>query len=61
MGSVVADEHGDPIARAQLQAFSAEDVPKASNNAQRLGRNAGPHQRTRQEHFRRAAVRSTNL
>ncbi len=37
----VADEHHVPVARAQVQAFSAEDVRRASNSAQRLGRSAG--------------------
>jgi hypothetical protein len=36
----VLDEHHSPVARAQVQAFSADDVRKASNNSQRLGRSA---------------------
>jgi len=38
---VVVDEHHVPVVRAQIQAFSAEDVRKASNTSQRLGRNSG--------------------
>src|SRR5258708_18305447 len=38
---VVVDEHHMPVARAQVQAFSAEDVRKASNSSQRLGRSIG--------------------
>src|SRR5712691_7563349 len=38
---VVIDEHDAPVARAQVQAFSAEDVRKASNSSQRLGRSTG--------------------
>lgn len=37
----VLDEHHLPVARAQVQAFSAEDVRKASNSSQRLGRSTG--------------------
>jgi hypothetical protein len=37
----VLDEHHVPVARAQVQAFSAEDVRKASTSSQRLGRSAG--------------------
>jgi hypothetical protein len=40
IGTVV-DENQAPVARAQVQAFSAEGVRKASNNSQRLGRSAG--------------------
>ena len=35
---VVVDEHDAPVARAQVQAFSAEEVQKALRNSQRLGR-----------------------
>jgi hypothetical protein len=35
---VVVDEHDAPTARARVQAFSAEDVRKASNSSQPLGR-----------------------
>jgi hypothetical protein len=37
VGTVV-DEHHVPVARAQVQAFSAEDVRKASKSSQHLGR-----------------------
>ena len=37
----VLDEHHLPVARAQVQAFSAEDVRKASNSSQPLGRSTG--------------------
>jgi hypothetical protein len=40
VGTVV-DENYVPVARAQVQAFSAEDVQKASRDSQRLGRSAG--------------------
>jgi hypothetical protein len=40
IGTVVNENHA-PVARAQVQAFSAEDVRKASNNSQRLGRSVG--------------------
>jgi hypothetical protein len=40
VGTVV-DENHVPVARAQVQAFSAEDVQKASRDSQRLGRSAG--------------------
>ena len=40
VGTVV-DEHRVPVARAQVLAFSVEDVRKASDNAQRLSRSAG--------------------
>jgi hypothetical protein len=40
IGTVVDENHA-PVARAQVQAFSAEDVRKASNNSQRLGRSVG--------------------
>jgi hypothetical protein len=39
IGTVV-DENLAPVARARVQAFSAEGVRKASNNSQRLGRSA---------------------
>src|SRR5437016_1185734 len=38
---VVVDEHHAPVTRAQVQAFSTEDVRKASNSSQRLGRSTG--------------------
>jgi hypothetical protein len=40
VGTVV-DEHHVPVARAQVQAFSVEDVRQASNRAERLGRSTG--------------------
>jgi carboxypeptidase family protein len=40
VGTVV-DENHVPVARAQVQAFSAEDVQKVSGGSQRLGRSAG--------------------
>jgi hypothetical protein len=40
IGTVVDEQHV-PVVRAQVQAFSAEDVRKASNSSQRLGRNTG--------------------
>src|SRR2546425_2598498 len=40
VGAVV-DEHHVPVPRAQVQAFSAEDVRKASNSSQRLARSTG--------------------
>jgi HEAT repeat protein/carboxypeptidase family protein len=40
VGTVV-DENHVPVARAQVQAFSAEDVQKASRGSQRLARSAG--------------------
>jgi hypothetical protein len=40
VGAVV-DEHHVPVPRALVQAFSAEDVRKASNSSQRLGRSNG--------------------
>jgi len=40
LGTVV-DENHVPVARAQVQAFSAEEVHKASSGSQRLGRSAG--------------------
>jgi hypothetical protein len=40
VGAVV-DEHHVPVARAQVQALSAEDVRQASNSAQRLTRSSG--------------------
>jgi HEAT repeat protein len=40
VGAVV-DEHHVPVARAQVQAFSAEDVRKASDSSQRLARSTG--------------------
>ena len=38
---VVVDENDTPVARAQVQAFWAEDVRKASHSSQRLGRSTG--------------------
>src|SRR5690242_17680133 len=38
---VVVDEQHVPVARAQVQAFSAEDIRKASSSSQPLGRSAG--------------------
>jgi hypothetical protein len=38
---VVVDEHHVPVARARVQAFSGEDVRKASSSSQRLGRSSG--------------------
>ena len=38
---VVIDENRAPVARARVQAFSAEDVQKASRGSHRLGRSAG--------------------
>jgi hypothetical protein len=38
---VVVDEHHAPVPRAQVQAFSAEDVRKASNGSQALGQSSG--------------------
>lgn len=40
VGTVV-DEHHVPVSRAQVQAFSAEDVKKASEGSHRLGRSSG--------------------
>ena len=40
VGTVV-DERHVPVARAQVQAFSAEEVKKASNSSYRLGRSSG--------------------
>jgi hypothetical protein len=40
IGTVVDDNHV-PVAQAQVQAFSVEDVRKASNKPQLLGRSAG--------------------
>ena len=40
VGAVV-DEHGVPVPRALVQAFSAEDVRKASSSLGRLGRSRG--------------------
>jgi HEAT repeats len=40
VGAVV-DEHHVPVPRALVQAFSAEDVRKASSSSQRLGRSSG--------------------
>ena len=40
VGAVV-DEHHVPVARAQVQAFSAEEVRQASHSSQPLGRSAG--------------------
>lgn len=40
VGAVV-DEHHVPVPRALVQAFSAEDVRKASNSSQPLGRSSG--------------------
>jgi hypothetical protein len=40
VGTVV-DENHVPVARAQVQAFSAEDVQKASRDSQRLAQTAG--------------------
>jgi hypothetical protein len=40
VGTVI-DENRVPVARARVQAFSAEDVQKASMSSQRLGRSAG--------------------
>lgn len=37
----VLDEHHVPVGRAQVQVFSAEDVRKASNGSQPLGRSTG--------------------
>jgi HEAT repeat protein len=41
MVGTVVDENHVPVARAQVQAFSAEDVQKASRGSQRLARSAG--------------------
>jgi len=41
IAGVVLDERHMPVARAQVQAFSAEDVRKASNSSQPLGRSTG--------------------
>jgi HEAT repeat protein len=38
---VVVDENRKPVARARVQAFSAEDVQKVSSGSHRLGRSAG--------------------
>ena len=40
VGTVVDENHA-PVARAQVQAFTAEDVRRASSNSQRLGRSVG--------------------
>jgi hypothetical protein len=40
VGTVV-DEHHVPVSLAQVQAFSAEDVKKASESSHRLGRSSG--------------------
>lgn len=40
VGTVLDEDHV-PVARAQVQAFSAADVRKASNNSQHLGRSSG--------------------
>ena len=38
---IIVDEQDVPVARAQVQAFSAADAREASNNSQRLGRSSG--------------------